>query len=1363
MRLLAAVLTSFLALDALAAPMFEEVVVAPASRHKHNAYPTVDRLGDGRLICVYSVQDEKATRNKAVVMGTFSTDNGRTWNEPTVLIDSPNEPDWDPHTMVIGDRLLVMSTTVPPTHAQFISTSRTVAVRSDDNGRTWSKPYEVPMPHRYTAGKIHRGIVLRDGTALWGYAWDANLEKDGKLQSEGQQEYLTGMMISTDKGLTWKAGEDISTRDRKITERTHAINGVDEPAVVELGDGTLYTLLRTGVTKLYEARSRDGGRTWSMPQPSPLTSHNAPAALCAFKGEKPGVLVVWNNSPTARWPLCAAASFDNAQSWTPPRQLATSPGLQVSYPGCVQAPDGTLIAVWQRERSDGGREIVAGRFNVDWLLADPNAELKQELAAIRAPETGQTTGWTGKQDPANAVPEWKVHAGGGKVMGDGTLRLEPSGAYYIDDRSSAWDGGRDKVVTFRVRVLDRSRDAVENHSAAEIWLGGSAPRTGCQLFLRKDAVSFDPGYGLFHKLDATRFHTYRIWIDLRGARACLFVDDAATPVLATALNSPEGLNLNRVLFGDSSMAGGVSGVSEWASFVWADAVPAREAGIKSPEWAVPELPYRVLLEVAPVKTGRETDSLAAAWELDFTAAPFTQLALEGRLDLDSMQVVGFDPGTGKPLGATEWPFARNKNERISRFIDKSLPWEFPTSEPRQPGAAVGTFTRGAYLNNAKGTGNPGLLVWDHEQKGSRASTYAVYFNTVPEGKRQAIPRHGFLGDGSPRRDARSSSLTGSLYNRVAVADWDGDADTDLIIGIGFGYVLLFRNEGDRTRPQFGAGEYLRNANGDILNGVAMASPDIADWNGDGKLDLVVGAETLESVLWYENTGTNTALKLVYRGYIKADGKDLVVPAKPNPESPHYTKDYAPGVDVVDWDDDGDQDLLLGGYITGYIWLYENIGREESGAPKLTFRGPIEADGKPIDTIWGAHPCAADFDSDGDLDLLTGSFGQAMGGGDQVSEFLIYYQNIGSRREPRFTRRPVPYQGSAPSDILAQARAVDFTDDGLLDLVISTMSNVYMAENVGNREAPRWKVVRLDTDWGLEPLSLTQFYDWNRDGRQDLVRSPLDGYGGPMIQIAKAGGTHGVFEPPQPLLPTGREIVHPHPYGDPWAFVYLCDFEQDGDADILWADAPGNVYLHRNTGAADTPGYDQKGERLLLESGEPIKVGPPVVPVHQIKDFVVMQGSRAAVTAADFDRDGDTDLCVGDTFGDVFYFENRGTSGKLVFAAPAKLGNISNRAIPSTYDWDADGLPDVLGVSWSGAMEWYRNRGPQAAPQFDPPRPFTLPPSVMYSPRVVVADWNRDGDDDFLVMSSYPWFCWLEGSYVRSGYAHARALVAEKRP
>ena len=141
-----------------AEPAFERVTISSVRQYTTSAYLTLDRLADGRLLCVYSAIDDRATRGKAIIVATFSEDNGETWSKPIVLIDSRPDLDYDPNIIVIGPRVIVTSTTVPPTHGQFISTSRTVAVRSEDSGNTWSKPYDIPMGHRYTSGKINRGV-----------------------------------------------------------------------------------------------------------------------------------------------------------------------------------------------------------------------------------------------------------------------------------------------------------------------------------------------------------------------------------------------------------------------------------------------------------------------------------------------------------------------------------------------------------------------------------------------------------------------------------------------------------------------------------------------------------------------------------------------------------------------------------------------------------------------------------------------------------------------------------------------------------------------------------------------------------------------------------------------------------------------------------------------------------------------------------------------------------------------------------------------------------------------------------------------------------------------------------------------------
>jgi len=341
--------------------------IAPGRGRYQAAYPCNARLSDGRLLCVYSAYDGPECLH-VVIEGRFSTDHGKSWGEPFTLIDSHPHVDYDSSILVMGDTILVTSTTVPPTHARFISTSRTMAVRSLDNGKTWSPAYEIPMPYRYTSGKINNGLVLPNGTAMFGYSWDVRLQKEQKLDTEGDEVVIVGLMVSKDKGRTWSKGPELTTHIEKHASARHAISGLDEPAFVVCPDGSLYMLARSGRDHLYESRSTDNARTWSVPAPSPLISHNSPASLCAFEGQRPGILAVWNNSPTDRWPLCAAVSFTNGKSWSRPYTLANTPGQQSSYPNCVQAADGAFVIVWQQDHADGPRTIDCARMDLNQLL-----------------------------------------------------------------------------------------------------------------------------------------------------------------------------------------------------------------------------------------------------------------------------------------------------------------------------------------------------------------------------------------------------------------------------------------------------------------------------------------------------------------------------------------------------------------------------------------------------------------------------------------------------------------------------------------------------------------------------------------------------------------------------------------------------------------------------------------------------------------------------------------------------------------------------------------------------------------------------------------------------------------------------------
>lgn len=535
--------------------------IADESDGSANRWPNMAALEDGRIMVVWSHQPPGDAKD--AIVASFSRDCGCTWTPPKTILATAGFVDADPSIVVSGTRVFVSCTAVKD---DGINTSTQWFIRSEDNGETWSEPYVVPFNHRYTCGKTHRGLRLASGTLMLGYAWEINLENGGTLASEGQMDLRAGVMRSTDNGDTWSNGGDTHATFDKVSD--HAVFGTDEPAIVELEDGSLYMLMRTGGAHLYEARSDDEGMTWRDVKPSPLVGSNAPAALAPFTfGGLKGIFAIWNNS-TRRVPLSAAASVDGGKTWTPPKDIGYPYTRgQASYPSCVQAPDGALLAVWQQDL-ERGRAVRMARFSVPWLLAEPSDAPPPELGGIRLPETPME--WVSYNPiitPDRAGPPWRVHREGGALV-DGALRLISPNGYYIDDQPQFFDGSRNTVVEARMRVLERDRELPGNHSAAELWIGGPQPDTSCILYIREDAVSFSAYYQPAFPVDAMAPHTYRIWRDVPNKKAYLYVDDAETPVLAGGLEAPYGYNINRILFGDSGGAPDVSGVTEWASVRW---------------------------------------------------------------------------------------------------------------------------------------------------------------------------------------------------------------------------------------------------------------------------------------------------------------------------------------------------------------------------------------------------------------------------------------------------------------------------------------------------------------------------------------------------------------------------------------------------------------------------------------------------------------------------------------------------------------------------------------------------------------------------------------------------------------------------
>jgi len=175
------------------------------------------------------------------------------------------------------------------------------------------------------------------------------------------------------------------------------------------------------------------------------------------------------------------------------------------------------------------------------------------------------------------------------------------------------------------------------------------------------------------------------------------------------------------------------------------------------------------------------------------------------------------------------------------------------------------------------------------------------FERTPEGT--FVNYHGQRLESTKERPI---AITGTA-SAAHATDWDSDGDYDLIIGTIRGTVYLVPNEGTPESYAFGKEEQLK-AGGNPINVKRSAGPYTADWDGDGDLDLLVGADD-GSVSLYRNTGDAKSTGL-------ASAVQLVSPVE-RTSSRQPPKEIRRGmrskICVTDWNNDGLLDLLVGDF------------------------------------------------------------------------------------------------------------------------------------------------------------------------------------------------------------------------------------------------------------------------------------------------------------------------------------------------------------------------------------------------------------------------------------------------------------------
>ncbi len=448
---------------------------------------------------------------------------------------------------------------------------------------------------------------------------------------------------------------------------------------------------------------------------------------------------------------------------------------------------------------------------------------------------------------------------------------------------------------------------------------------------------------------------------------------------------------------------------------------------------------------------------------------------------------------------------------------------------------------------------------------------------------------------------------------AAVADFNGDGRLDVAV-VNESYVSVLVGNQDRV---------LASAD-EILLGGNLRWIVAADFNGDHRTDLVVGDDTSKVyVLLGNGAGSfDTAPTILGTGGASAAA-------------------------AGDVDGDGRMDLVL---IGNAVMVLRGNGQGGFSAPVTVMFASR-----------GSGLAVGDFNADGMDDIAVANYGGS----------VVVLRSVGGGRFTNsFSSDPAGFGPRA-------AVILDIDADGKKDLVTSDQSDLYVWQGKGDGTF----VFRGKTRAGYNISGLATA-DFNSDGRGDVLAADLGS--GATVMLGQSDGT---------IRQSDNFLDGPLAQG-----VLVGDFDRDGVMDALFPEGYANgvmVVFGRGDGTFISARKVQAGDQ------------------------------PTSIAVADFNRDGFLDLALARSVSDEIHVLLGAAGGG--FGPPARFAVGHRPGFVAHGDFNGDGFPD-LAVANTGSddVSILLGRGDGT---FAPEKRAPVGDGPIH---IAVADFNSDGRLDLAV-------------------------------